>query len=238
VGKTRKTLYGRITYHKKCGSVVHPKQLFCPSRKETIMDRTGVTKKGFSEFLVLWFLVLILFVLTGCTVHITKNISKKLDQDALYGAFNVNPNDLSLSSKCNAPPTVKIINIENRIEDYGVLQSLPFIAVINPKEMMDSVCLYLKNGFEKSLIKGDDQSSKVIQVKMDSLKIENVKTFGSSFKIELIIPETSFTKFYEAKDKPKNGYDSSAYAASAYAIHSVTRQIIEDPIIQDYILCR
>lgn len=202
------------------------------------MARTGATKSGFRGFLLFLFVVFILLLLTGCTVHITNNISEKIDQDALYKSFNVNPNDLSLGSKCNAPPTVKIINIENRIEDYGVIQSLPFIAVINPREMMDSVCLYLKNGFEKSRIKSDDQSSKVIQVKMDSLTIKDVKTFESSFKIELIIPETRFTKFYEAKDKPKLGYDSSAYAASAYAIHSVTRQIIEDPVIQDYILCR
>jgi hypothetical protein len=99
---------------------------------------------------------------------------------------------------------------------------------------MDCVCLYLKNGFEKSSIKSDDQSSKVIQVKMEDLKsVAGVWTFGSYFKLELIIPETKFTKFYEAKDNSAHGY-----AAPAYAIHNVTRQIIEDPVIQDYILCR
>jgi len=198
------------------------------------MDRTGVTKKRFSEFLVLWFLVLILFVLTGCTVHVTKHISKELNQDKLYKSFNVNPEDLSARSKCNAPPTVKIVNIENRVEDYETLQNPPSTGVINPKEMMDSVCLYLKNGFEKSRIKSDDQSSKIIQVKMEDLKsVAGVWSFGSHFKLELVIPETRLTKFYEAKDNSGHGY-----AASAYAIHSVTRQIIEDPVIQDYILCR
>jgi hypothetical protein len=30
----------------------------------------------------------------------------------------------------------------------------------------------------------------------------------------------------------------SGYAAAAYTIHNVTRQIIDDPAIQDYILCK
>lgn len=214
--------------------LIYTYQLFFSSRKETIMARTGVTKKGFSGFLVLWFVVLILFILTGCTIHVTNYISKELNQHKLYKSFNVNPEDLSSRSKCDEPPTVKIVNIENRVEDYETFQNPPYAGVINPKEMMDSVCLYLKNGFEKSLIKSDDRSSKVIQVKMIDLKsVAGVWSFGSHFKLELVIPETRFTKFYEAKDNSGHGY-----AAPAYAIHSVTRQIIEDPIIQDYILCR
>ena len=46
-------------------------------------------------------------------------------------------------------------------------------------------------------------------------------------------PETGFTKFYEARHN-----SGSEYAAPVYAIHSVTRQIIDDQEIQDYILCR
>ena len=199
------------------------------------MARSGVTQRGFSGFLILWFVVLVLFLLTGCTtVHVTKYISRNLDQDALYKTFNVNPENLSSRSKCNASPTVKIVNIENRVEDYETIQNPPSTGVINPKEMMDSVCLYLKNGFEKSRIKSDDQSGKVIQVKMDDLKsIAGAWSFGSYFKLQLIIPETKFTKFYEAKDNSGSGH-----AAPAYAIHKVTRQIIDDPVIQDYILCR
>jgi hypothetical protein len=198
------------------------------------MARTAVNKRGFGGFSVLWFVVLISLILTGCTVHVTRNISKELNQDTLYKTFNVNPVDLSSHSRCNAPPTVKIVNIENRVEDYETLQNPPATGVINPKEMMDSVCLYLKNGFEKSRIKSDDQSSKIIHVKMEDLKsVAGVWTFGSHFRLELVIPETRFTKFYEAKDNSGHGY-----VAPAYAIHSVTRQIIEDPIIQDYILCR
>lgn len=58
-------------------------------------------------------------------------------------------------------------------------------------------------------------------------------SFGSYCNLELIIPETKFSKFYEANDNSGHGY-----AAAAYAIHRVTRQIIDDPEIQNYILCK
>ncbi|MCE5263449.1 MAG: hypothetical protein LLG97_07930 [Deltaproteobacteria bacterium] len=198
------------------------------------MDGKTVLKRGTAGSLSLCIAVMVLFSLTGCTLHLTKQFSSKLDPDALYTSFNVNPEDLSTRSKCNAPPTVKIVNMEERTEDFVALENPPANGVINPKEMMDSVCLYLKNGFERSRIKADDQSDKVIQVKMVDLKsIAGVWSFGSYFKMQLIIPETKLTKFYEAKDNSMQGH-----AAAANAIHRVTRQIIEDPEIQDYLLCR
>jgi hypothetical protein len=60
-----------------------------------------------------------------------------------------------------------------------------------------------------------------------------VLSFGSYFKTELIIPETGFTKFYEDSENSGGGH-----TASDYAIHTVTRQIIDDQEIQNYILCR
>jgi len=184
--------------------------------------------------LLLLAIVFVLFFLTGCTLHITKNISDKLNISELYNAYTVKSTDLSSHSKCAAPPTIKIVNIESRTKDYEELKNPPFTGVINPKEMMDSVVLYLKNCFEQSNIKVDDQSTKVLQIKMIDMKsTAGVWSFGSYFKTELIIPETGFTKFYEASENSGNGL-----AASAYAIHTVTRQIIDDQEIQNYILCR
>lgn len=178
--------------------------------------------------------VIVLLLLTGCTVHVTKNISDKLNLDELYSTYQVRSVDLSSRSKCKTPPSLKIVNIESRTEEYEALENPPASGVINPKEMMDSVALYLKNGYEQSHIKVDDQSTKILQIKMIELKsIAGVWTFGSYFKIGLNIPETGFAKFYEARDNSGHGY-----AAAAYAIHKVTRQIIDDPEIQDYILCK
>jgi len=191
-------------------------------------------KNVFTRCLWLWVVSFVFLLLTGCTMHVTKHISNKLDLDPIYASYNVQPTDLSLHSKCNDPPSVKIVNSESRIEDYKAFINPPFTGFINPKEMMDSVSLYLKNGFEKSRIKVDDQSSKILQLKMEDLRsTAGVWSFGGYFKMELIIPEMNFSKFYEATDNAGNGF-----SASAYVIHGVTRQIIDDPVIQDYILCK
>lgn len=198
------------------------------------MDGKNASLRNAAGSLSLWMVAIVLFSFTGCTMHVTKDISNKLDPDGLYKTFNVEPRDLSARSKCSAPPTVKIVNAETRTEDFEALQNPPVSGFINPKEMVDRVCLYLKDGFERSRIKGDDQSNKVIQLKLEDLKaIAGVWSFGSYFKIQLTIPETRLTKFYEARDNSGLGH-----TAAAYAIHGVTRQIIDDPEIQDYLLCR
>ncbi len=195
---------------------------------------------AFNRFLGLWVWVVVVFFLTGCgatLTNLTRKISDQLDQDqdVIYKSFKVNPTDLSSSSKCNAPPSVKIVNIESRTEDYLFLKVAAQTGVINPKEMMDSVCLYLKRGFEKSRIKVDDQSTKVLQLKMMDLHtVVGVWNIGGYFKVELIIPEKNFSKFYEGREDVAR----SAVTAATYPIHGVTRQIIDDPVIQDYILCR
>lgn len=204
------------------------------SSKEIIMDGKRFLKRATALSLLLCVGFIVLCFLTGCTLHLTKQFSDQLDPDALYKSFNVTPEDLSARSKCSGPPTVKIVNMENRTEDFVALENPPAKGVINPKELMDRICLYLKNGFERSRIKADDQSAKVIEVGMEDLKsTAGVWSFGSYFKMQLIIPETKLTKFYEARDNSMQGH-----AAAAYAIHAVTRKIIEDPEIQDYILCR
>lgn len=167
-------------------------------------------------------------------MHSTKEISDRLNPGDLYKTFNTKPIDLSVNSKCSTPPMVKIVNIENRTEDFETLQNPPFYGAINPKEMMDSITLYLANGFEQNGIKSNDQSKKVIHIKMHDLKsTAGFWSFGSYCNLQLVIPETRFTKFYDANDNSGGGY-----AAAAYAIHRVTRQIIDDPEIQNYILCK
>lgn len=180
------------------------------------------------------FAIIILLLLSGCTLQRTNNIIEKLDINDLYNNFNVKPQMLSSNSKCSAPPTVKIANVESRTEDYEALQNPPFYGMINPKEMMDSVVSYLGKGFEQSGIKTDTKSDKVLQIKMEELKsIAGFWSFGSYCKLQIIIPEKNIQKYFDANDNSGHGY-----SAAAYAIHNVTRKIIEDQDIQNYILCR
>jgi len=191
-------------------------------------------KMIFYDRFSLWVVVILFFILTGCTLHATRDISDRLNPDELYNSYKIHPTDLSLQSKCANPPTVNIVNVESRIEDYDILENNPSRVVINPKEMMDNVALYLDAGFRKSNIRVDSQSSKVIQIKMlDSKWDRGAWSLGGYFKMGLVIPETGFNKYYEATDNAALGY-----TASAYAIHVVTRQVIDDPVIQNYILCQ
>ena len=180
------------------------------------------------------FIIVITLCSAGCATTATKDISEKLDKAKIYRVYNVSATNLASRSKCETLPTVKIINDETRTDEYEVLENPPFYGVVNPKELMDSVVLYLKDGFAESNIKSDDKSSKIIKIKMVELKsVAGFWSFGSHCKLSLTIPEINFTNSYEAYDNSGAGY-----AAAAYAIHSVTRKIIEDTEVQDYILCK
>lgn len=181
-----------------------------------------------------WLVAALLLFLTGCTLPVTKPISDKLDMEAINKNYGVRAIDLSSGSKCAGVPAVKIINLENRTDDYLAFSNPPYKGFINPKEIMDRVSLYLKDGFEKSSIKVDDRSAKVLQLKMIDLQsVAGVWTFGGSFKMELQIPEKNITKTYEATENAGNGF-----SAAAYAIHGACRKVIDDPVVQDYILCK
>lgn len=174
------------------------------------------------------------FSLTGCTFNHTKRISDKLDVSELYEHKRVYPIKLSLTSKCNKPPTIKIVNDESRVEDYVVREAGFSSVVINPKEIMDAVSLYLQNGYMQSDIKVDNQADKTLHVKMNDLKLidDGGWSMKGHFKLELNVPETGYVNIYEAKDS-----SPLHTTAAAEAMHSVTRQIIDDPIILNYILC-
>jgi len=58
-------------------------------------------------------------------------------------------------------------------------------------------------------------------------------SLGGTFKTELQIPESNIAKAYEATENAANGF-----SAAAYAIHGACRKVIDDPVVQEYILCK
>jgi len=184
--------------------------------------------------IILLVIMSFLFSLIGCTTHCLSRISDKLNPSELYSAYNVNPVDLSSRSKCKKVPSVKIVNTEIRTEDFEALINPPWTCMVNPQNTIYNIIAYLNDGFEKSNIKVTDSSTKIIQIKMIDLKsIAGLWSFGSYCKLSIDIPEIGLTKTYESHDNAMLGY-----TAAAYAIHSVTRQIIDDPEVQNYILCQ
>jgi hypothetical protein len=182
------------------------------------------------------FLVVLAVMITfmGCTFHHTKDIIEKLQPTELYESYEVTPADLKARSKCPLSPTINIVNMEMRDKDYSIFNPPTGKSTINPRELTIGFVEYLKYGFEKSQITVDSKSSRIIHISfMDAKTLRGVWTIGGNIKMKVSIPETKYSHIYEAKDWSP----TTLSKAMAYAIHDVTRKIIDDPVIQDYILC-
>lgn len=175
----------------------------------------------------------LLLSLTGCTVHITEGVTKRLNVSQMNRTFGVTPIDLGARSKCQDHASVRIVNLESRTDDFYALENPPYRGMINPQELMDAVSKYLGDSYNLSQIWVMPESDKVLQLKMvDLMTTPGVWTFEGSFKTEVTIPDTRFHKIYEGTDNAANGH-----TAAADAIAMAARNIVDDPAIQDYLLC-
>ncbi len=178
--------------------------------------------------------VVLFLSLSGCASNMTQHIADRLIVDELYKTYQVHPADLSSASKCPQPPAVRIVNMESRTGDYETVGKAVTSEVINPKDVMQAFVAYLENGFQKSHVKVDNRSEKILHIKMVDLKSKSrFYNFDTRFCAELTIPETGFAKYYEANANAESAWDSAAHA-----MHDVSRQMIDDPAIRDYILCK
>jgi hypothetical protein len=174
------------------------------------------------------------FVVTGCTHDITNDITRRMVVDDIYNDYKVQPKNSALDSKCATPPSVKIVNAEERAGDVRMYQLQAHSYTVKPREVVDSAASYLKAGYEKSGIKADPNSAKTLEMKLISLQvIPGMWTIGSDVRIQVSIPGKNLFKVYEGVE---NGMNANTLLADS--IHLITRQIIEDQAIQDYILCR
>ena len=185
-------------------------------------------------------LVITLFFMWGCggKTYLTTSIVDQLDNASLNEAFEIKPQNLEKDSKCGQPPTLKIIVIENRMGEYEINKD--FHVIINPREMMQEIKMHLIKGYELSNIREDDKPRKILQISMQDMHLKQAHMIGHAMdgylKMEVTIPEINFRKTYEAMER--TGKPPTGPRAPAYAIHKVTRQIIDDPEIQKYILCK
>lgn len=196
----------------------------------------GIMKIKIKYLLMLLGFALMMIALVGCTLHNTKDITKRLQAGDLYELYGVRPLNLKARSKCSLPPAINIINVEKREDEIIIFHGFGLLPrTVNPKELTTAVVEYLKYGFEKSQIKIDNNSSNIIHVSLaDAVYVDNLGSPGGKIKVKVDIPEKKYSEFYQARDYGLAGIPE----CMAYAAHVVTRQIIDDPVIQDYILCR
>lgn len=175
------------------------------------------------------------FTLAACTFQITKEIVQELQPVTLYESYGTTPVNLKAQSKCVLPPSIDIVSIEKRDENYLLLAGQTEF-YINPKEFMNAVVAYMRDGFEKSGIKADSNSLKIIHVSMLDAKYV-ASGFGyidSHLQLKVVIPEAQFEKTFQADDRSPRKVGS----AMAYAVHVITQDILADPLIQNYVLCK
>lgn len=182
--------------------------------------------------ILLFFIVL---VLTSCTINGTQVLAKQLQPNELIKIHNTMTPNLAERSKCSSPPSVLIVNTETSDQDYTIYIWWPTEVYITPKTLMDDVVIYMSDAFNRTGIKTDQTSTKVIQVSME--KIGNSYSFlnySAEAQLKIILPEKKYTMVYGHSDTTPKGLP----IATAYTIHAITWKVINDPFVQDYILCR
>jgi len=194
-----------------------------------------MTQGILGKFITFVFIIGVFLCSTGCSHHITNGITSRIIPEDIYNSdHKVQPKDLSTDSKCSTPPSIRIVNTDSRTEDFKCFEIRSNSYFIKPYEIMESAASYLRAGYYKSGIKANDNSSKIIEMKLTDIEyLSAVWSHGSKVRIEVSIPEAKLYKIYEARD-----YSQNLFTSIAESIHRITIQIIDDQAIQNYILCR
>jgi hypothetical protein len=170
-------------------------------------------------------------ILVGCIPrHIDNDVSVVLQPATLRNSFNTQIPNLKERSKCGqADISVNIINIEKTNIDITLARG----RYINSQKTTDMLVEYLKDGYRQCRILSNPNSPKVIAISF--LKLDGYSSFssGATLQINVSLPEKNTVIPFMISQSTLELHN-----AVAYTIHDITWQIINDPIIQDYITCR
>jgi hypothetical protein len=164
------------------------------------------------------------------------DISNALQPASLRYTFNTQPINLKERSQCNpADISVNIINAEKTKKDINIIPWRPFNPGwdINPYEIAGHVTAYLTDAYRQCRVPVNPNSKKTILVSIWDINGYYSFNSGITMKVIINIPEKNLTVPLSVSQSAPDMYN-----AVAYAIHDVSWQIINDPSIQDYILCR
>jgi hypothetical protein len=196
------------------------------------------------------FIICVLF-LSACAARpprdFKREIATSLQPAQLRYSFGVKPDNLKEISKCpGQEASIRFINSEKIDKDLVILGERWCAygdnagrerngCFLNPREVTDQIIEYLKESYRQCRVSVDPNASKVIRLSFPTEQNTYINDFNSSvvMKVNVNIPELnkSFTiSTTQASFELHN--------AVAYAIHDMAWQIINDPTIQDYLLCR
>ncbi len=178
--------------------------------------------------------LLIGLVLTSCSANGTQVLAKQLRPTELIKTFNTNPPNLAARSKCPSSPSIKIVNAEINDQNHTYYTWWPNEVYITPNKLMDDIVIYMSDAFNRTGIKTDQNSTNIIKVSMEEMTSSySFLNFSANTQLKIMLPEKQFTKIYSHSDSTPHG----PHMAVAYTIHEITWKMINDPFLQNYILC-
>lgn len=183
-------------------------------------------------------LILVCSILTSCAVNknFTDRITCQLKPTELSKIYKTSPPNLAELSKCSSPPSIMIINAETNDHDYTYYIHLPHYWQLTPTILVENIVAYMSDAFQRSGIITNQNSPNIIQVSLD--KIQSSETawwnYTTNTRLKIVIPEIKYTKTYEYSETTPHGPNVGV----AYTIHEITWKIVNDPLIQAYLLCK
>lgn len=178
------------------------------------------------------------FLLASCAVNrnFTPWVVRELNPDELNNIYKTKVPNLAAINKCSSPPSIKIINAEASKKDFTFYIVGNINWQLTPNVLINNIVLYMNDAFAQCGIKANQNSTKVIHVSLD--KVESNQLVGgwvstTDTQLKIVIPEINYIKRYEHSETTAQGPP----AGVAYNIHVITWQMINDPVIQDYLLC-
>lgn len=199
----------------------------------------------------LFIFVICVFLLSACAARpprdFKQEIAASLQPAQLRYSFGVKPENFKELSKCGSSEvSIRFVNTEKRNENMIIMGErwcaygdnagrMRNGCFLNPREVTDQIIEYLKESYRQCRVSVNANSLKVINLSFPIQQNTYINDYNSSvvMKVNVHIPELnkSFTiTTTQASFELHN--------AVAYAIHDMSWQIINDPTIQDYILCR
>lgn len=164
------------------------------------------------------------------------DIQKALQPSSLRYAFNTQPINLKDASRCKPDSfSVNIRNVEKVNQDIYFIPWRPFLPgwYINPHDVAGHITEYLSEAYRQCRVPTNNNSTKIITISAQILEGYYGWNSWITIKTTVNIPEKNIIIPITATQTTLNMYD-----AVAYTIHDISWQIVNDPTIQDYILCR
>lgn len=175
-------------------------------------------------------------MLSACSYNFTSNVGNRLDPQDLNDAYGTKPIDLSAEGKCPGTLPLKVINKEDRTEEYIIYDSMGRTFYIIPNQFADYVVRYMELKLQESKVTVDDTKGKEIYVSIEEIKEENAAggfSLWAWVKLKIAIPEINYSRVYSGEGGSAIGYNSVAYG-----VHHAVQEFLEDKVVQEYIQCR